>query len=62
MTPGASHRRVFGLACFGGESAWVSKLLDKSKWRAMPLVGKVTVVVIGVALAAGAAAVMYRVL
>jgi len=66
---------VFGLACFGGESTWVSKLLDKlelkaragwqwckRKWRAMPLVGKVTVAVIGVALAAGAAYVMYRVL
>ena len=66
---------VFGLACFGGESAWISKLLDrfelkaragwrwcKATWQAMHAAGKVAVVLFALIVAAGAAYVMYRVL
>lgn len=66
---------VFGLACFGGESAWVAKGLDqlevkaragwrwcKAKWLGMPAVGKVLVVTVAMVIAAGAAYAMYRVL
>lgn len=66
---------VFGLACFGGESAWISIRLDKlelkaraawkwlkRKWNAMPTRGKVATVVVALAVAAFAVWGAYKVL
>ena len=66
---------VFGLACFGGELGWIAKGLDRfelkaraawiwceAKWKAMPTLGRVLLVALALAITAGAAYVMYRVL